>query len=117
MMIYVRRLMLFVSILALTAVPSLATPPKGDLFIPISARLIDTVGVGAGLGWQHRATGFIVMAEVTWDRLDGASGAVAVPDGRNRCHPPPPIPFATPSRGETGLTLTIGIPLRKVAHK
>lgn len=90
-------------------------PPGGDFFIPISARYIDDFGVGVGLGWQSRASGFMVSGQVTWDRIDGQHGAVLYDPYSLAKNRPMPVPYSTPSRSEVGLTVTFGIPIR--SHK
>lgn len=115
----VRRFLalLVVGVAMMIAVPVMAAPPAGDFFIPISARYIDDLGVGAGLGWQSRESKFMVMGQVTWDRIDGVSGVATVPPREHGSmlmtnpRPPRTVPFSTSDRSEVGVTLTFAIPI------
>jgi len=117
----IAKLALLSMFLALPTITHAAPPTLADFSIPISARHIDNWGVGFGLAWQSPVTGFMVTGDVTYDRIDGASGAVTVPMSYDKSimsgtHPRPPrtIPFTTPDSNVVGVTLTMHIPLCKV---
>jgi hypothetical protein len=84
---------------------------SNTLFLPLSIRHVDDFGIGGGLGWQEPRSHFIIIGQMTYDRIDGVAGAVAVP------HRPclPKVPFTVGSRSQLGFEFTMGIPLGRAA--
>lgn len=105
------RRFLAVLVVGVAMIGGASAAPDGDLFVPLSIRYIDSFGIGAGLGWQSRASGLMLSGQVTWDRIDGVGGTTTYDPYSVAYHRPVPVAFSTPDRGEVGLTFTIGIPL------
>jgi hypothetical protein len=96
-----------------------AAEPKGDLFVPLSVRVIDNLGFAAGLGWQDRKTRTIVFAQVTYDRIDVDPITISIPPlaTYGKCNKPPPqwrtATAAPPDRNAYGVAFTVAIPLKR----
>lgn len=122
-----KRIALLIAFAIALLVPGAQAADAPHIFIPITARFVDlertNPGIGAGVGWQSKTTGFMLMGQVTYDRIDGVAGTVtpparggfdvasSLPLPLSNWPRPQPIAYSTPERGVVGVSFTFAIPL------
>ena len=84
-------------------------PAKGEFFAAISARYINDIGGGIGMGYQWKRSGVMLISQVTYDQFNSVSGTTPFRVGCVNYS----VPYTTSSSGHRGLEVTVAIPLRK----
>ena len=83
--------------------------PGGQFFLPISAQYIEDLGGGIGLGYQWKASGVMLMGQITYDQFNAVNGTTPYQVGCRTYQ----VPFAVPSYGHRGVEVTVAIPVGK----
>ena len=103
--------MLIAIYFACGSVKAAGKPPpkaKGEFFAAVSARYIEDLGGGIGMGYQWKKSGVMLLGQVTYDHFDSESGTAPFRLGcRNYS-----VPYTTPSSGHRGVEITVAIPIR-----
>jgi hypothetical protein len=81
----------------------------GEFFMPISARYINDLGGGIGLGYQWKSSGVMLLGQVTYDQFNAVSGTTPFRVGCVDYA----VPYTTGSSGHRGIEFTVAVPLRK----
>jgi hypothetical protein len=81
----------------------------GEVFALTSARYIEDLGLGLGVGYQWKATGIMLSGQITYDRFNAVSGQT--PFRINGCTYA--VPYSRGGHGHRGVELTFAFPLRK----
>jgi len=100
-------LILIVSYMACTEAK--AEEPKGTYFAAISARYINDLGGGIGMGYQWKKSGVMLLGQVTYDQFNSINGTTPFQIGCRHYT----VPYNTGSYGHRGIEFTVAIPLRK----
>jgi hypothetical protein len=85
----------------------------GEFFIPVSARYIEDLGGGIGLGYQWKASGVMLLGQITYDHFNAQSGSVAYTNRWRTVQ----VPYTVPASGHRGVEVTVAIPIRKASKK
>lgn len=93
--------------------PTKAEEPKGQFFIPLSARYIEDLGIAGGLGYQFKGSGLILLGQISYDQFNAVNGTTAYTVGCRQYQ----VPFTVPAHGHRGVEVTVAIPLPSYKHK